>query len=191
LAELEKARLNAGDKGFKMSATGAAADNKHASASLKTQPQAVLKVLNALPLLSQKELWAVLAAVEAALAENIDIDRDLYFLVFELVGEKPLPVAKFAKSSNGAVWKQNYPAFQVLKDKLIEGKALRRSQALALDKFLLEILIEDIKEQHLPVTLKSICSGLGSIEGSFDRGYPDYLKSGPLRRLILSKIIGG
>ena len=60
----------------------------------------------------------------------------------------------------------------------------------ALKKFLVELLVADLKIQGLPLAMRTICSHLGNSEAMFERSFPSYLKNG-LGHLIVKRLIGG
>lgn len=150
----------------------------------------IIQVLALIPQLNQQDLRVAQTALEQELDKYISIDRDLFFLVFEITGEKPISVSKFSASPNGAIWRRNVSKFHDLVSKLTEAEAPRKPVLYALHKFLLEILIADIKEQGLHITLKQICLHLGIVEAVFENQFPGYLKNETGRRLILAKLGG-
>jgi hypothetical protein len=152
-------------------------------------------IIAALPHLTKQDLTAIQIAVDKELILNIKIDEDLYYSVFEVVNEKPIAISKFSNSTNGALWRGSQSAFMGLVDKLFVVSDIDQSRAAprivlhALKKFLVQLIIEDIKARFMPVSLKTICQELGHIEAIVDRAFPDYLKNG-LGHLIVSQLRG-
>ncbi len=145
-------------------------------------------ILCLLPGLTKQDLKALQVAVDAELSKNTPIDTDLFYMVFDVASEKPMSVSKFSSSENGAIWRKNQPIFNNFVDSLLKsGIAYRVAFTKALKKFLLQLIIEDIKESHMPLTLRTICQQLGNIEAIFNRSYPGYLRN-QLQHLILAQL---
>ncbi len=114
-------------------------------------------ILCLLPGLTKQDLKALQVAVDAELSKNTPIDTDLFYMVFDVASEKPMSVSKFSSSENGAIWRKNQPIFNNFVDSLLKsGIAYRVAFTKALKKFLLQLIIEDIKESHMPLTLRTI-----------------------------------
>lgn len=149
----------------------------------------VTDVLATLPELSLTDLKIIQIALDKELIKHLTIDEDLYFLVFEILDEKPMSVSKFTTSPSGALWRKNQPAVDGLVIKLTEGKPARKVLLKAVKKFLLELLIEDIKNQGIPLNMKIICQQLANIETIFSKNFPGYLSCG-LGGLIIQQLGG-
>src|SRR5260221_10534247 len=171
-------------------ASGVRADNK--SLPVKTIKGVggfnLSAILTMLPDLTKQDLKTLQVAVDAELSKNTPIDTDLFYMVFDVASEKPMSVSKFSSSENGAIWRKNQPIFNNFVDSLLKsGIAYRVAFTKALKKFLLQLIIEDIKESHMPLTLRTICQQLGNIEAIFNRSYPGYLRN-QLQHLILAQL---
>ncbi len=146
------------------------------------------EMITALPSLTKKDLKTLQVAVDAELTKNIPIDTDLFYMVFDVASEKPMSVSKFSNSENGTIWRKNQPTFNNFVDSLLNhGMAYRVAFTKALKKFLLQLIVEDIKESHMPLTLRTICQQLGNVESIFNRAYPGYLRN-QLQHLILAQL---
>lgn len=169
----------------------APADNKNASVGVKTplSARSLADIVQVLPSLNKQELRALQAAIDKELTKNSIIEIELYHLVFEVVGERPLSLSKFEVSNNGILWRQNIPVFYDLVQKLMGAETPKKPLLQAVHKFLIELLIQDIKDRHMPLTLKAVCQELGNIKYAFDRAFPDYLENG-LGHLIMAKLGG-
>lgn len=146
-------------------------------------------IIATLPSLTKPELRAIQAAIESELLRGVEIDKDLFYLVFEVTGEKPISLSKFYSSENGRIWRENQPAFDQLITKIMQGGAAHTVIMLALKKFLLQILVDDINIRGIPLTLRTICYQLGNIKSAFERSFPNYLKN-DLGHLIMSQLGG-
>src|SRR6266478_1023489 len=150
-------------------------------------------ILCLLPGLTKQDLKALQVAVDAELSKNITIDTDLFYMVFDVANEKPMSVSKFSNSENGTIWRKNQPIFDAFINKMWDDH-LREVRSYttpkkvilnALKKFLLQLIIDDIKEFHMPLTLRTVCQQLGHIEAILDKAFPGYIKNG-LGNLILT-----
>jgi len=146
------------------------------------------QIISLLPQLTPKELRQLQSIIDAELDKLIDIDRSLYDAIFEVTGEYPLPVQRFSSSSNGAIWRKNFPVFDTFRKKLIGSHQLRKNELMALDRLLVQILVEDLKSLGKPLTLKHICEHLSKIGSAFDGAFPEYMKSGH-GHIILSQLM--
>ena|SRR5260221_642898 len=175
-------------------ASGVRADNKN----LQVKPIKgvggfnLSAILTILPDLTKQDLKTLQVAVDAELSRNTPIDTDLFYMVFDVANEKPMSVSKFSNSENGAIWRKNQPIFNdfIANSLLNHGTAYRVAFTKALKRFLLQLIVEDIKESHMPLTLRIICQQLGNIEATFNKAYPGYLRN-QLQHLILAQLGGG
>jgi hypothetical protein len=147
----------------------------------------VADIIGALQGLTLAELKAIQTALDLEFIKHSPIDDELYFLVFDILGEKPMSIGKFTNSQLGSQWRKSQNQFNNLMKKIIGNSNPRKVTIKALKKFLLEILFEDIKSQGIPLNMKAICQQLGSIDESFDRSFPNYLSCG-LGKVILESL---
>jgi len=154
-----------------------------------TGPLNISDILQALPNLTKQDLKVLQVAVDAELSKNTPIDTDLFYMVFDVANEKPMSISKFSNSENGAIWRKNQPIFNdfIANSLLNHGMTYRVAFTKALKRFLLQLIVEDIKEQHMPLTLRTVCQQLGHIEATFNRAYPGYLRN-QLQHLILAQL---
>lgn len=146
----------------------------------------IIASLSGLPL---KDLRAIQIALDHELLKYLSLDKDLYFLLFEVTGAPPMSADKFARSELGVQWRKNQLVFDQFIVKLLGDTKPRQTVIKALKKFLLEMLVEDIKGQGKPLNMKSVCLGLGTIDEAFDRSFPNYLASG-LGHMIVKQLKG-
>ncbi|SRR5258706_11640322 len=144
-------------------------------------------ILCLLPGLTKQDLKALQVAVDAELTKNIPIDTDLFYMVFDVANEKPISVSKFSNSKNGAIWRKNQSVFDEFFALLIKDVSLNKVSKNAIKKFLINLIVEDIKTHWinrddgtsylLSLTLKTICQQLGNIEIIFERSFPTYIRN--------------
>ncbi len=146
-------------------------------------------ILCLLPGLTKQDLKALQVAVDVELSRNTPIDTDLFYMVFDVANEKPMSVSKFSNSENGAIWRKNQPVFDNFIAVHILHGGVTKVMVNAVRKFLVNLIIEDMKEQHVPLTLRTICQQLGHIEAIFNRSFPTYIRNG-LGHLILTQLGG-
>jgi len=149
-------------------------------------------ILCLLPSMPKQDLKALQAAVDAELSRNTPIDTDLFYMVFDVANEKPMSVSKFSNSENGTIWRKNQPIFNdfIANSLLNHGMTYRVAFTKALKKFLLQLIIEDIRISYMPLTLRTVCQQLGNVEAIFNKAYPGYLRN-QLQHLILAQLGGG
>lgn len=151
--------------------------------------KSVVDIIAALPELNLTDLRAIQVALDKEMLKYLRIDEDLYSMVFEITGEKPLGINKFFGSPLGAQWRKNQPALDALISKLIEKKQPKQVVLRALKKFILEIMVDYIREHSMPLSMRTICNQLGNIQSIFDEAFPGYLSSG-LGMIILKQLEG-
>src|SRR5882672_2379955 len=137
-------------------------------------------ILCLLPGLTKQDLKALQVAVDAELSKNTTIDTDLFYMVFDVANEKPMSVSKFSNSENGTIWRKNQPIFNdfIANSLLNHGMTYRVAFTKALKKFLLQLIVEDIRNSYMPLTLRTICQQLGNVEAIFSKAFPGYLRNG-------------
>jgi len=142
----------------------------------------VADIIIALSTLTRKELEHIRTQVDFELNKYTQVDPDLYFYIIEEMGQKPISIAKFERSSLGPKWKENQVHFHAIIEHVTEGNDYKRVQILALKRFLATILLDYLKECKMPSTMESVCFALGKFAMIFDRAFPGYRKSqlGPL-----------
>ncbi len=164
-------------------------DTKKLQAKPLTGVAGLAAIITTLPTLNRQDLKTLQVAVGAELSKNLPIDTDLFYMVFDVANEKPMSVSKFSSSENGAIWRKNQPIFDdfIANSLLNHGTAYRVAFTKALKRFLLQLIVEDIKEYYMPLTLRTVCQQLGNIESIFNRAYPGYLRNGK-QGLILAQL---
>jgi len=156
------------------------------------------QIITALPNLTKQDLKALQVAIDRELVINLPIDTDLFYMVFDVASEKPMSVSKFSNSENGAIWRKNQPIFNdFITTHILHGGAVHRVIMNAIKKFLINLIVEDIKTHWihrgdgtsylLPLTLKTICQQLGNIEIVFERSFPTYIRN-KAGNLILAQL---
>ncbi len=156
---------------------------------MATNVLSVATVIAALPHLNKTDLRSLQVAIENELLQHSTIDADLFSIVFEVTKEKPISVDRFSNSENGRIWRKNQPMFDDLVKKLVTDTAPKKVVLRALKKFLVELLVQDIKLQELPLTMRTICYRLGSSEAVFDNFFPRYLANN-LGHLVVKRLVG-
>lgn len=140
--------------------------------------KSVNDVLNLLPELNLTELRAVQIALDKELLKHLPFDEELYFLVFDITGEKPLGISKFVNSTLGSQWRKNQSSFDDVVARLTKDNKPRKVTLKALKKFLLELLVDHIKDKGMPLNMRVICQQLENMETILDSSFPGYLKAG-------------
>lgn len=146
-------------------------------------------IIAVLPTLPLKDLRIIQSLIDKELSKHLSLDKDLYFMLFQIIGETPIKPDKFIKSDLGSHWINGQLVFDKFVNKLLSNAPARQTVVKAIRKFLIEILVEDIKIQGKPLNMRNVCFSLGNIEAAFDRAFPGYLNSG-LSHLIIKRIGG-
>jgi len=148
-----------------------------------------IEIIGALGALPLNDLRAVQVALDKELLKYSSLDKDLYFLLFEVTGAPPIKADKFARSELGVQWRRNQLVFDQFMAKLVGNTKPRQVVIKALKKFLLEMLVDDIKLKGLPLSMRVVVQNLNRIETTFRRNFPGYLESG-LGNLIIKRLGG-
>lgn len=145
------------------------------------------QVIVSLPQLNKQELKAIQAAIEHELLKDSVIDTDLFRLVFDVVGEKPMSISKFYSSENGITWRKNQPVFDDFFKVLLGEGAVHRVTLNAYKKFLVQLIVDYIKDKSMPLTIRVVSQQLGNIKAITNCAFPGYIENGA-GHLILSQL---
>ena len=154
----------------------------------KSSPAALEQILILIPKLSQPDLRAALTALDKELISRSDIDQELIRIMLEAADQKPMAIGVFAISANGTLWRKNIPAFHTLVDRLTDGRNIRQAGLHALHRDLFRLLVDYMKDNNIPLTLKMVCQELHKIQVIFDLSFPGYLSSDVGRNLYLKSL---
>jgi hypothetical protein len=152
--------------------------------------KSVTDIITLLPELNLTDLKAVQAALDKEVLKHLSIDEDLYSLVFDITGEKRMSISKFFGTSLGIQWRKSQPIFDDLIVKISNGLSLRQVTLRALKRFILEMIVDHIRERSMPLSMRTICDQLGKVQEIFDRSFPGYLASS-LGSIIIKKLESG
>lgn len=131
-------------------------------------------ILALLPKLNPKELDVVQAMV-AKLGRKDEEVPPLYTALVMNLGSK-IPYSKFQQTNAYQVWKQNHPLVMTFVDQTWPD--LQDVEKLGLLRYLLGLLVDDLRRRGIPVTPGSITSNLNGTQDAFDRAFPGYRDSG-------------
>jgi hypothetical protein len=139
--------------------------------------------------MTSDELRQIKAALNMEIEKHLNIDSDLFYFILEEIGERPMSTVKFSRSKLGPLWKSSQLGFTSILEGIIKGNNYKRVQIVALKKFMAILLLDDMKDQGIPINIRSVCHALGSFGKIFDRAFPGYRKN-QLGPLIMAKLGG-
>jgi hypothetical protein len=138
-------------------------------------------ILSALAKLNKKELATVRAAIDQLVKPQAASPVALsLFEAIKLACGSTMPYSRL----KGAVWAKCAAEANMFIDTTwpnINGNKLVR---MGLERLLISLLIEDLREKGVKVTVGSIVCNLGRLPEVFDQNYPDY-RQNQLQSLVL------
>lgn len=148
------------------------------------------EVVKLLPKLTQHELLTVRAAVEQLITaphtEDVDATSPLYDNMSRLLGVT-LSFRDFHNTAVYRQWKRNAPAcIAYIEEHFPECRKATKS---ALMLFMLEALIDDLKERGVPITLGTVTKNIDRLPQLFDQIFPGYIQAG-LGHVIVQQLEG-
>lgn len=137
------------------------------------------QVLSLLPVLSQSELATVKTAAEQLLVSSGagSDEPDLLYDALRAVLNVKLPYSRLP-SSMRKVWDKNAPIVVHFMEVTWKVTKAQKVMRLAIMKFLVNLVIDELKAQRVPISLGTVITNLHRIEEVYDRAFPDYRKSG-------------
>lgn len=134
-------------------------------------------------------LTKILSEVEKVLNDS-KIDEELFSIVLQELGEKIISSSKFSRTTNGQYFISKQETFHRVLNDLLDGKTYRRNQIFLLKKYLISLLIEDLRARSKPINIRTVCEAMGYFGDIFERQFPSYRKN-KLGSLIISRLING
>ncbi len=150
-----------------------------------TKSTSLSDVLPLLPALNKRDLLLVRAAVDRLLGAA-EAPAGLLYDAVMAVARVKMPFSKFRGSKAYKGWAAN--------EKLVLGFVdetwgkLNKVLYNALLVYLIEMLADDLKRRHVPVSVGSLAFNLSSVPEVFDRNFPGYTEAG-LSPLILEAMV--
>ncbi len=138
-------------------------------------------VLTVLPSLSQKELATIKAVVEQlykpVYSQGVDPTTLVFDALMKAINTK-MAFRDFQRTSVYKLWRQHAPACIEFVEETFP--TVKRSQVtkMAVLRFLLEALRDNLKAGQIPVTVGTMVTHLGRIPQVFETSFPDYRESG-------------
>ena len=137
------------------------------------------QVLSLLPVLNQSELATVKTAAEQLLVSSgagSDEPDLLYDALISALNVK-LPYSRLSSSMRKA-WDKNAPIVVQFMEVTWPVTKEQKIMRLAMMKFLINLVIDELKAQRVPISLGTVITNLHRIEEIFDRHFPSYRESG-------------
>lgn len=137
------------------------------------------QVLSLLPVLSQSELATVRTAVDQLLVSSgaVSNKHELFYDALTGALNIRIPYERLPRQMHKA-WDKNAPVVVQFMEATWpvtqDGKITR----LAMMKFLINMIIDELKAQRVPISVGTVITNLHRVEEVFDRHFPDYRKSG-------------
>lgn len=144
-------------------------------------------MLRELPKLSQEELATVRAAIDHLLGSSdhlLDNTSALYGAMITLLGIK-LAYRDFNATKPYREWRKSAPAVVYFIDQTFPASG--KISKMAITKYLLTALIDDLKARKVPVTLGVVVSNISRLPQIFDACFPNYRESG-MAHLVLKAL---
>lgn len=147
-------------------------------------------VLAALPKLSQGELVVVKSAVETLLKPTAGPDSTslLFEVVSRYIVTTRMGFEVFKTTGIYKTWKRSAPDVVLFMEQTCPN--LNRVETIAFASLLIEMLIADLKELNVPISLGTVVRNLSRVPQIFDVGFPMYRING-LAYLVISSITKG
>jgi hypothetical protein len=143
----------------------------------------ITQLIQALPNLTQAELKTVKAAIDHLLKPDTSSSQELFDVTINVLGIKTIGYRQFAKTKAHQSWVNNLPILDDLVKQIV-GTTVPDTQMIHLKRFLISLLIADLKAKQLEVTMPKIAWHLGNIQEVFENAFPSYLASG-IANLVL------
>lgn len=146
------------------------------------------QIIDALGTFKASELRVIASEIDKLLAKPTFFDTELFQAVLDSLGVSGSP-RMFQSTPNYKTWAKNQGVMDSL-IKTIVGKAAPKKVVLyQLKVFLIELLINEIKDRGLQVNMRTVSTHLGYMEDVFDKAFPGYLANG-MAGLVLKRIGG-
>lgn len=141
------------------------------------------QIISALPNLKSKELSSIKAAIEQLQpTEAANEEIKLLFDTILTVLECKLSWLRFGGSTAYKDFQTHAPgAVLFIKNTF---RQQHKIALMAVMKFLIGLLIHDLKKKFLPVTLGMVCRNLNRLPMVFDDAFPNYRESGLVPMLM-------
>lgn len=137
------------------------------------------QVLSLLPVLSQSELATVKTAAEQLLVSSGagSDEPDLLYDALTAALNVKLPYSHLPRQMRKA-WDKNTPIVVQFMEVNWKVTKTHKIMRMAMMKFLINLVIDELKAQRVPVSLGTVITNLHRIEEVFDRHFPSYRESG-------------
>ncbi|MDD5478016.1 MAG: hypothetical protein PHG87_07480 [Candidatus Omnitrophica bacterium] len=124
--------------------------------------------------MSEDELRVLKARVDNLLGNNNKSSRDIVFMryILELASEPPSSVAAPSLCS---CFDKGYPHLMEFIESI--GPLDNRQKLIAM-KMCANLIVGQLREMDIPVSVKTICNCMQRIRDIFDRAFPGYIESG-------------
>lgn len=146
------------------------------------------KIIAELPRLSKSELKTVELAVRQLSTSENEIDEGLFSVISVQLNSRA-PYSFFVKSRFYKSWLAGQANFADFVEDITAKKNLKKVQLLAVKRFLIQLIIEDLKTRNIRPTVGTVATSIGRIYDIFDCAYPGYIKAGH-GDLVVKLIIG-
>ena len=138
-------------------------------------------VLAALPALNKAELLAVKAAAEGLLGPlrgaNGAPATPLFEALTRALGAR-LSLDQFQATGTYKSFSRGERAFMAFVDENFPSVKSNKVPYRAFIAFLVDLVIDDMKQRKIPISIGTVSVNLESVPDMFERAYPDYIKSG-------------
>lgn len=137
------------------------------------------KLIQALPSLTQAELQALKLAIDTLLdAPDNTGAEELFQITVNILGIKSIGYKQFSKTKAYGSWVRNSACIDILIDTILGDIPRSKIEVSHLKKFLMQLVMDDLKAGGYQVTMHSIANAMFWVEETFDNNYPGYLASG-------------
>lgn len=150
------------------------------------------KILASLPNLNQADLKAIVAVASGLLEQAPRVTpkaaNGAQAWLYEALG-----AVVSTEGGHGAIFNKGFGKNAPIVIDFMKAnfpKAMEnKTTALALMRYLLGLLVNDLKTIQVPVTKNTMAMNLGRLPAVFENAFPDYTKAG-IAMLVMQKILG-
>lgn len=148
----------------------------------------LLKLLEVLPTLSKSDLKTLRAAIDTLSKEEgtSDATEMVFNAILRVIGTH-MPYAEARRNRAFSAWQGNADSLvafiNVTWPEALRSKVVRQ----ALVSFLVTMLVEDMRQRLIPISIGTVMVNLRSAVATFDKNFPGYRGSG-MAKLVLAKM---